>query len=241
MNVKSSILSSTALALLLVSQPAQAEDFYVSVMGGFNWQSDAQLVAQGGLTNTSTWTSQFADIDPNSGYLISGAVGTSLDQWVNGLSAELEVAYRRNGIDGQWTQSSYFSDNLVDSVSGPIDGRISSFSILANVWYEFDAGLPVRPFLGGGLGWARTNAEGIFQSYTSFDETESGFAWQLGAGVSYDLKPGMKLGLDYRFFDGPSLHSLFDDFNAVANAPEINPTLDNQNHALAVSLKVDIF
>lgn len=241
MSRKPALLATSAVVLLSLASPSQSGELYVSVLGGVNWQSDAQLVARGSLTNSSTWTSNFGDMDPNAGYLISAALGTSLDRWIDGLSAELEVGYRRNSLDGQWTHTSFFSSAVVDAVTGPIDGHVSTFSIMANAWYEFDAGLPVRPYVGGGVGWARANAEGAFQSWTTtFDQTESGFAWQLGAGVTYDLKPGMKLGLDYRYFDGPSLHNVFSNFNSQVNVPDVDPPLDNQNHAVALRLQIDI-
>ena len=32
---------------------------------------------------------------------------------------------------------------------------------------------------------------------------ESGFAWQLGAGIGYEFEPGKQITLDYRYFNGP--------------------------------------
>jgi len=107
-------------------------------------------------------------------------------------------------------------------------GEIKAFSLMANVWYDFDLdGSPITPFIGGGIGMAqldvsyRVNAHLNSTFYTTHYESISSifgvtfgpytasasgsgkdwvFAWQLGAGLGYELGGGMMLSAQYRYF-----------------------------------------
>ncbi|TNE57448.1 MAG: porin family protein [Alphaproteobacteria bacterium] len=84
----------------------------------------------------------------------------------------------------------YVSDLLPDG-----SGDVTSFSIMANVWYEFGTSGPIKPYVGGGVGWAKVEVD---MGGASGDD--SGLAWQLGLGVSYDLSDKTSLRLEYRRF-----------------------------------------
>ena len=102
--------------------------------------------------------------------------------------------------------------------------------MLANVWYDFDIG-GVKPYVGGGIGWANAQADGSIAGGTTaaFDFEEDGFAWQIGAGVNFDIAPSMKLGLGYRYFVGPDVPVALSSSTATGD-------LDNENHTALVNL-----
>ena len=102
------------------------------------------------------------------------------------------------------------------------DGEISSFSLMANVWYGFDLGnnSPITPFVGFGVGVANVDAEysgratmpynfpyyywsGTYVTNT-FDFNYSAddwiFAWQAGVGIAYEFEGGATLSAQYRYF-----------------------------------------
>ncbi len=223
---KSYLLASVAAAVLASSGQAQARDFYVSVLGGGNWwQSQSRTV----VNDTST----VFHFDTETGFILGGAVGVHLDNWLHGLRAELEASYRRNRLNGNWTST----DN---GNTGAMTGHVSTFAMMANVWYDIDCGSKYKPYIGGGAGWARTRFDAVVfttdgtrtRGTTAFDA--SGFAWQLGAGVNYEVMPGVDLGLGYRFTVDPKLHLGGEGF------ADRNFTIDNQSHSVAVSLTIDI-
>ena len=231
MQLKRVLLASSALALLGGAGTAQAGDLYVSVFGGANWQADSSGAF-------STGTAESFRVDPDTGFVVGGAVGAKLTNWLNGLRAEVEVAYRRNDLGGAWTISS-------SSTGGVIDGNSSNFSVMANVWYDFDMGWKIKPYLGGGVGWARAKADGAaattFTSatlttgvYTTFNLNASGFAWQLGVGFNYEAAPGVDVGVGYRYFEGQDFSPFFAGKNAVYGR------LENQNHSVMVNLTIDV-
>ena len=222
MRTKTILLASGAVAALSLAAPAHAAgNFYVTAFGGANWLNDEAFVA---FTTPST-TFAFAG-DADTGFIVGGAVGMSLNQMFAGLRGEVEVAYRQQDVDGAW-----LSATTGGTTSGALNYDQSTFSIMANLWYDFAVG-GVRPYVGGGIGWARTEVDGNFGPTLPFDLDDSGFAWQLGAGVNFDISPNMMLGVGYRYFDGPEV-------TIGAPFPLTNPLtgdLESENHSAIVSL-----
>ena len=224
---KSYLLASVAAAAVFASSgQAQARDFYVSVLGGANWWPDQTRVT------TAFGSTTAFHFNADTGFVLGGAVGVHLDNWLHGLRAELEASYRRNKLNGNWTSTS--------GSTGAITGHVSTFALMANVWYDIDCGSKFKPYVGGGAGWARSHFDAVrftasgssTSGRTAFDV--NGFAWQLGAGVNYEVMPGVDLGLGYRFMVDPRLHL------GGEGIGEQSITLDNHSHSVALSLTIDI-
>lgn len=230
MHMKKLWLATAAVAALATIQQAQADGMYISVFGGANFQKDNSHFAQS-FTFYST-SSELHNTDAETGFVIGGAIGTGLDNWVNGLRVELEASYRRNDVGGNWAGaiSGYtFS-------SGSIDANASTFALMANAAYDIDMGWKIKPYVMGGAGWARSRFEGAelttFGTNNSWEVENSGFAWQLGAGFNYEVAQGVDVGLGYRYFNGPD-----SSYFAGKNIAPINR--DNENHSVMVNLTID--
>lgn len=243
MRNKALFLATTAVALIAGSGQATAGDMYVSVFGGLNWQHDSSGAQSSDFGRYSTFTDFSEEAD--TGFTLGATVGTHLDRWAQGLRAEVEVSYRRNDITGRWFNSVSSISSNSQTESGPLSGNTSTFAIMANVWYDIDMGWKAKPYVGGGVGWGRSHLDGAAAVTTStgcceldgpysFERRESGFAWQLGAGVNYEVAPGIDLGLGYRFFRGPGFDPVFIGKNGIP----IN--FDNDNHAVSASLTIGI-
>jgi OOP family OmpA-OmpF porin len=241
MQTKTALLASSAVAALGLAAPANAAgNFYVSVFGGANFLQDDSFVAtvtNVGATTTTVETFAF-DSKPDTGFIVGGAVGMSLNQFMQGLRVEAEVAYRQQNVKGPWAVTTFTTTgggSGTTTAAGILDYDQSSLSVLANVWYDFNVG-GVSPYIGGGIGWARTELDGNFGVVTpapgvlplSFDD--SGFAWQLGAGVNFDIAPNMKLGVGYRYFEGPDVTVTSPLVGLVSR------DVEDQNHSVLVNL-----
>ncbi|MEQ1755411.1 MAG: outer membrane beta-barrel protein [Micropepsaceae bacterium] len=230
MTSKMKLLASAAIAAVsLVSAPvASANNWYVNVSGGANWLGDNSFYK---TTSGSTTTTFSFDNDTKVGFILSGAVGMHLDGVLPGLRAEGELAYRENDVGGFWSTCT----DETSCASNALDYQHSTFSILANAWYDFQvAGL--NPYVGGGLGWADTELDGTFNGKSSaLSESDSGFAWQLGGGLNFDIQPNMKLGIGYRYFVGPdvSIHAPYSDNPLTGN-------VDSENQSVTVGLTVGL-
>jgi len=120
-----------------------------------------------------------------------------------------------------------FSKKALSSINGPtvtlpnaatFGGNVASsgdaqvWSIMANIWHDFDfMGLNpdgVVTFAGGGIGVASLDLEYNASAGTYFggtigyglDDSGVGIAYQLGAGIGFDLGGGSMLTAQYRWF-----------------------------------------
>jgi len=88
------------------------------------------------------------------------------------------------------------------------NGQAETWSIMANVWYDYNLGNGVTAIVGGGIGAAHVDLEYNAAVPTYFggtvryglDDSGWGFAYQLGVGLGYDLGGGMTLSAEYRYF-----------------------------------------
>lgn len=231
--------------------------WYISVLGGGNW-ADGQENYRFAANPTGPGSAlvpdafyAYQDHQADTGFVVGAAVGRDLCCWVPGLRGEVELTYRRNKITGFHEDG---TDNLastaqVPDVTGPLDGTISSFAIMANVWYDIDLG-GFNPYFGGGIGWGRSQFKVNYFDTTfsdqhgSVDEKDSGFAYQLGAGFNIPIGQGTRLGVGYRFVDLGEMEFRMPG-TAQGGVPWVNGlvngvTFDQQYHSAVANLTFDI-
>lgn len=129
-------------------------------------------------------------IELDTGFGLSGSVGYALG---NGLRPEFEIGYLANDID---------------SVGGAsAGGDVGVLKFMGNLLYDFrNTGLPITPYIGGGVGFARVNADGIDPfSNTRINDSDMAVAYQAIAGASHSLSDRLDLTLDYRFVNVPDV------------------------------------
>jgi opacity protein-like surface antigen len=131
-------------------------------------------------------------VDNDTGYVVGGVLGTSVPA-VKGLRIEGDLSFRQNEID----------------VAGFLKANYDTTALLGNVVYDFPANEAfggLKPYALFGAGYAKT--EVTFENVGLLKLENSGFAWQLGAGVGTELAEGVNLDIGYRYFQGPSLEVL---------------------------------
>ncbi len=102
-----------------------------------------------------------------------------------------------------------------DGEGGTWDGHWSANqklqiqTLFLNAYYDFRNSTPFTPYVGAGIGmaflntkghvsgWDDTNDEGTSQS--SGSRMVTNFAWNVGAGVGYDINENFTVDLGYRF------------------------------------------
>ena len=182
MRLKSMLLASAAVAVgLVTAEAAQAGDgLYGTFSGGMNWSKDVH--ATGPTTAVS--------LSSESGFVVNVALGYHLDGMITpGLRVELEGGYRHNDAKGNYTISATSSAS----------NDLSTWSVMGDVWYDFNIGSSLRPYFGGGVGWARNK---VVPKITTAPSVEGeGFAWQAGFGMNVAISPNASVGLGYRYMD----------------------------------------
>ena len=132
-----------------------------------------------GLMNNSTEDGIADYVTFKTGYVINGAVGLKTDY----ARLEAEVGYHRNVID------TYAFSSLPDA-------DISLWSFMANGYLDYemkDSG--ISPYIMAGIGCAS-----LTWDEPGWNDTQTVFAWQIGAGVGIKAGDKATVDLGYRYF-----------------------------------------
>ncbi|MBF0179605.1 MAG: porin family protein [Magnetococcales bacterium] len=139
---------------------------------------------------------------------VSGAIGMVLQK---SLRIELEGSHRR------------FTTRLAKLNTGTeykVNGHVEHKALLANLYYDFPLTEALRFYLGGGagMGLIDTKIDTITTGSTviafSSQERDSGFAYQLGSGLTFNITERFATDFGYRFLvthnndDSLSMHEI---------------------------------
>ncbi|MGH6874292.1 MAG: outer membrane protein [Aestuariivirgaceae bacterium] len=194
------IYSTCAASLMLALTPAASAadvgyapepsgpNWYVSVFGGWSLPDDIDVAFLG-----SSNRSYEASIDIEDGFMASLAVGARFNDW---LRADVELSGHWHDVD---------SEAVIETSGSPTtlsqEGEVDALFVLANLWVDVPVGEVIRPYIGGGVGIGRLdvdiNTTGGGDSI--IDDSDWGFAYQLGAGIAFDVTPNMVIDVGYRF------------------------------------------
>ncbi|MEJ2688016.1 MAG: outer membrane beta-barrel protein [Gammaproteobacteria bacterium] len=160
---------------------------YIGLQGAATFQREADNSG----TNLHT-TSKFT-----SGYNVAGVLGWNYGQnW----RAEAELGYRRNDLD-KLAVDKATGTGLAGGQTYDAHGHVGTTDVMGNLWYDVDTGSRWKPYVGGGIGWAHINANNVSANGVSLaDDTSNVFAYQLGAGIGYELTRRTTVSVNYRYF-----------------------------------------
>ena len=191
-------LRSLAAAALIAAVPAtdalaegQSGRWYAAFTGLYNMprDSDGELDATGLHVE--------GDIELSNELGFAFAFGARV---IEGLHVELEGAFRPFDIDGM--NDVRLNSNPLGSGYG-LSGEVDTWSMMLNAYYDIAFGA-ARPYIGAGLGVAHHDASATLTLPVFGDATESGndnaFAYQLMAGVGYELSEDVVFFGGYRYF-----------------------------------------
>ncbi|MBI0432312.1 OmpA family protein [Roseomonas sp. KE0001] len=226
MSLKKALLAATVLALPLAAQAqTPVTGVYIGAGAGWNHLQDTDI-GTGGVAQDLK-----AEFDEGFGGVLSIGYGFG-----NGLRAEIEGNYRQNDV-GKLT--------LGSTTLPRIGGTARTYGAMANVLYDFNLGLPVVPYVGGGVGYAWTDydtvrSRGPGLSSVTTDDNEGQFAYQGIAGAAFPIAavPGLALTAEYRFLGTlrPELSTVTRN-TAGAVTSNRDAKVDNYNHSVFVGLR----
>jgi opacity protein-like surface antigen len=161
----------------------QDKGFYIGASGGLNLLNDSSL--------DSTVT---LDVKYGTGLTFGGVLGYDFGM----VRLDAEVTYR---------------DNDIDQIGFPADGSTSALSYMVNGYFDIPTHMIIKPYVGGGIGYAtvsidNANIPGIppFPAPIA-DDSDSVLAYQLSAGIGFEISRATTLSLGYRYFatDDPEM------------------------------------
>ncbi|MBP0443741.1 OmpA family protein [Roseomonas sp. SSH11] len=230
MSLKKALLAATILSLPLAAQAQPVTGLYIAAGAGVNWlqKSDIDLPVPG----TNTVIRGVGNVEFEHGYAALGSIGYGFG---NGLRLEVEGNFRENDV----------SDISVGGRLLATGGRARSYGAMGNVLFDIAIpGLPVMPYIGGGVGYVWHEYDSVRgyrgASRLTIDDTDGQFAYQGIAGVAFNLGvPGLALTAEYRFLGTlqPELNARETNFVTGAAIANNKVEVDNYNHSVLVGIR----
>ncbi len=172
------------------------------------------------------WRTKF-----DTGYNISGQVG---HRFAGGFRVEGEFNYNRAGvkrhrgvtvggtdidaIDASVLTRGATAGATVGTVVDSGIGKQESYGVFLNGFYDFNSGGSFQPYLGGGIGGQRVKFDYRPSNVDVGQGSDTNFAWQLMAGATYKIGPGMEIFGQYNYRDAGSTKMRLDLLPADLNA-----------------------
>lgn len=145
------------------------------------------------------------EFDLDNGLVVAGAVGMDLG---SGLRTEGEIVYLDNDV----------------SIPGS-SSNVKITGVFANLAYDFATDWGVTPTIGAGIGYAKTEHENPLTR-----DDDSNFAWQLKAGLNWNLAPGTVIETGYRYLNASDFEG-----TRIGGGPKVKA--DTDAHILSVGLR----
>src|SRR5258706_12432862 len=177
--MKFGLKGTLALAALMAGSAGAAhatEGWYVRADVGqsFDASLEKAAISFGGPP------SSVGSINLDNGFIADAGAGYT---WDNGFRLEAELSYRKNQFGFNFDESDFSGDTI-------------AWGLMANIFYDFNRGGTIRPYLGVGAGGGQ-----VRQQYDGIGRrTENGFAWQGLAGVGIALNDQATLDIGYPYF-----------------------------------------
>lgn len=207
------IIVGVALCSTILAGPALAKDqsWYIGLEAGAILAQQQQFDirnAAGTTVTTEAFKTKY-----EIGYDVGGNIGYDFGPF----RAEFEVAYKDNNLDAvtfdkvtpplRLQSGSPRSPQI--GVNPDADGNTRVLSFMGNGLVDFGGeDNNVGGFVGGGVGIARVqhSQHQVAKFGQAFiNDSDTGFAWQVLAGVYKPLSDNVDLGLKYRYFNVPNV------------------------------------
>jgi opacity protein-like surface antigen len=93
-----------------------------------------------------------------------------------------------------------FRQSLTDG-NDTLNAELQTVTVFANAYWDITNYGGFTPYVGGGVGAAFHRLSDIAAPLDASDGDNTSFAWNVTAGVSYDLSPELKIDVSYRYTD----------------------------------------
>jgi outer membrane immunogenic protein len=193
------------LPILVSAEQACALDTYLSPFY-ISAKIGVSSMTAGNITNTSRLAAgqTAATLTKKDSHDIVMPFGAAIGyNWgIHGVALRTEFEYL-NRANFEYNSSPMFTDS---GLPIGLTSRIVSQTMFANTYYDFVNKTPFTPFVGGGIGAAinksTTNLTIIGSgNIDKFTNSSTKFAWNVGAGIAFNLTEIMLLEVSYRYTD----------------------------------------
>ncbi|MFZ0268102.1 outer membrane protein, partial [Caulobacter sp.] len=216
--MKLKLLAGVALAAVFAAGAASAQDtgWYGAVDLGYHWPEGISTESSGNAPDGATYHWTWGTDDDWAGFVRLGY------QFTPNWRAELEGGYRPGdlaGVRGNPVRDRQpvglctpgVTRNAAAQTCGGPSGSIDTWSLFANLLYDFAPDAWINPYLGAGIGATRLDITALGQfsnAYTgagqnlTVDDDDMSMAYQVLAGAAIKATDKLKVDVTYRYLFG---------------------------------------
>ncbi|WP_296720333.1 outer membrane beta-barrel protein [Erythrobacter sp.] len=201
-----------ALASSMLATPALAQDTgpYAGIEGGAVWADEIDDSID--IFEDEDTDEDLIALDTDTGWEAGAIVGYDFGRF----RLEGEGAYKRIGVDSISAPNGGIdldptTPGVIDS-ERELDGDLTVKSLMANALVDFGSRDTINFYAGGGAGYSWVDIDSEFDlegdanpEQLFNDDNDSGFSWQLIAGLRFPVTRDLDLGVKYRFFNVENL------------------------------------
>ena len=202
---KALLLAGAASVLLAANANAIELNPYVSAKAAFvKMENDAKVNSDYSFSGVTHYQNALAnEKHKDDVWGLRLAAGAAAPVKYGQIRSELEFGWNDDAKD-----SNNFAFKVKDTYNHKFATELSIYSAMLNIYYDIDTGTKFTPYVGGGIGVAHLKNKSKVAGSTpagaldiSSSESETNFAWNIGAGVSYALTDNLSLDAGYRYTD----------------------------------------
>jgi OmpA-OmpF porin, OOP family len=192
-----SISLAVALATTAISTAAVAKDdfWYTSLTGGPSIAATA---------THKVGSASVAKIDTGTGFNVAGELGYDFGMFRSGI----EVGYQRFGV-GNVNNLANLGIIGANGLNADGNGSTRALSFMLNGLFDVSsADGPWGASIGGGIGLAQVKARNYSTGTRAafVNDSDTGLAWQVLAGLRRSISDNVDLNLGYKFFNAPKVN-----------------------------------
>ncbi|MBO6783475.1 MAG: OmpA family protein, partial [Alphaproteobacteria bacterium] len=209
-------------------------------------QAGAAGLAFAALLATSA-QAQTGDVTyyPDQGFYLFGNIGIHdpMDSDIEGggINTEAELEQGFVGLTGlgydfgdAWRLEleGGYRESDIDEIGGAsATGDTEALSAMANIFYDFDLGGGIEPYIGAGFGMTQVSVDGASPiGGGNINDDDWGWAVQAGAGLAIPLNRRVKLTADYRFLSVQDL--------SYTTSTGTGVDADYNDHAVMIGIRI---
>lgn len=203
---------------------------------------DANVHAQEGMETQGTgpYVGGHLGLNIADSEINGGASTTDYDAGV-GLGGVLGYDFGNFRVDGDIA----LRFNTLNSLGGaPLksDSDTTAFSFMVNGYFDFPTDGPVKPYVGGGIGFAVVSIDWQTSGFFPFshvpvaDDSDSGLAYQFSGGIGYEINPRTTVSFSYRYFATEEMQMAFSNRSPINSGLPFS--MDYQSHEFNIGVRI---
>lgn len=154
---------------------ARPSCLYVRVDGGYSWHDEPEVTKNHGIA--------FGEQDDET-WFVEGGIGCQVTPY---FRADIRVGYR--------------DDIQLETKFNDLDAKLEAYTAMVSGYWDITKWNGFTPYVGAGIGVSYNNLHDINLPAAQNSNGRVDFAYQLMAGVSYDITPNLTVDAGYRYID----------------------------------------